>query len=96
MALISPEVRSRMMRSIEEVQRTIRDLASQIRAFAENEPLAVWFVRWRYDPMKASAGLIGLANSHDTYGKAKAFQRQLLQRRCASNSNLTRTDPAPG
>jgi hypothetical protein len=60
---------------LEEVQSTIRDLASQIRAFADNEPLAAWFVRWRYDPMKASTGLIGLSNSYDTYGKDRAFHR---------------------
>jgi hypothetical protein len=63
---------------LEEAQRTLRDLASQMRAFAENEPLAAWFVRWRYDPLKASAGLIGLSGSYDTYGKDKAFHRETV------------------
>ena len=63
---------------LEEAQRTLRDLASQMRAFAENEPLAAWFVCWRYDPMNASAGLIGLSGSYDTYGSDRAFHGQTV------------------
>ena len=64
---------------LEEAQRTFRDLASQMRAFAENEPLALWLVRLRYNPLKASAGLIGLSNTYDTYGGTKAFQRKTIE-----------------
>ena len=60
---------------LEEVQRTIRDLASQLRAFAENETLAAFFVRWRFDLTMASAGLMGLSNSYDTYGMGKFMHR---------------------
>jgi hypothetical protein len=64
---------------LEEVQRVLRDLASQMRAFAENEPLAMWFVSFRFDPLRASAGLIGLSNTYDTYGDSKAFQRKAIE-----------------
>lgn len=63
---------------LEEAQRTLRDLASQMRAFAENEVLAARLVRWRYDPMKASAGLIGLSGSYDTYGKDRALHSETV------------------
>ena len=63
---------------LEEAQRTLRDLASQMRAFAENEALAAWVVRRLYDPIHASAGLIGLSRSYDTYGKDRAFHRETV------------------
>jgi len=53
---------------LEDAQRVFRDLASQMRAFAENEPLAMKLVRrLDYDPMKASLGLTGLSIKYDTY-----------------------------
>src|SRR3981189_1883756 len=51
---------------LEEAEGVFRDLASQMRAFAQNEILAVWI---RYDPVMASAGLIGMSNSLATYGR---------------------------
>src|SRR5262249_28074311 len=40
---------------LNEAKRTFRDLASQMRAFAENESLAMWLVvRLEYNPLKAS------------------------------------------
>jgi hypothetical protein len=64
---------------LESAQATLRDLAAQMRAFAENETLALWFItRLRYDPAGASAALIGLSNTYDTYGKGKAWQKQML------------------
>jgi hypothetical protein len=60
---------------LEEAQRVLRDLGSQMRAFAENESMAMWLVGWRYDPMKASGGLIGLSNEYDRYGSGKALHR---------------------
>lgn len=48
--------------------KTVRDLASQMRAFAFNETLALHIVRWfGYDPGKASAAMIGLSNTMATY-----------------------------
>jgi len=51
---------------LEEAEGVFRDLASQMRAFAQNEILAVWI---QYDPVMASAGLIGMSNSLATYGR---------------------------
>ena len=49
---------------LEEAEGVFRDLASQMRAIAQNEILAVWIVKLlRYDPVMASAGLIGMSNS---------------------------------
>ena len=55
-----------------EAQRVLRDLGAQMRTFAENEPLAAWLVRLRYNSVKASAGLIGWSNTFDVYGESKA------------------------
>ena len=64
---------------LEEAQKALRDLASQMRAFAGNETFALYVVHWlKYDPKNATAGLIGLSNSFDTYGKQKAFHRKTL------------------
>jgi hypothetical protein len=64
---------------LEYAQDVLRDLAAQMQAFAENEPLALWLVRLRYDPAGASKGLIGLSNTFDTYGGSKHFQRTTLE-----------------
>ena len=41
-----------------------------MRAIAQNEILAVWIVKLlRYDPVMASAGLIGISNGLATYGR---------------------------
>jgi len=60
------EFSDRDLSRLKEAHGVFRQLAAHMRAF-EHEPLANWFVRWRYDPSVASAGLIGLSNSHDTY-----------------------------
>jgi predicted DsbA family dithiol-disulfide isomerase len=64
-----------------EAESIFRDLASQMRAFAQNEWLAMIVVRLflRYDPMKASAGLFGLSNTIDTYGGSRAFQNKTIR-----------------
>jgi len=64
------ERRSPASLRLEEAEGVFRDLASQMRAFAQNEILAVWIVKLlRYDPVMASAGLIGMSNSLATYGR---------------------------
>lgn len=64
---------------LEEAQRTFRDLASQMQAFAQNETFARYFAELlRYKPLAAGAALIGLSNSYDTYGSAKALHRKQL------------------
>jgi hypothetical protein len=58
---------------LQEAQVALRDLASRMRAFAQNETWAVGIVKWLgHDPMKASEKLIGLSNSIDTYGGNRA------------------------
>jgi hypothetical protein len=52
---------------LEEAQQKLRDLASQIRAFAQNEFGGADRCMIRFGPMKASAGLFGLSNALDTY-----------------------------
>jgi hypothetical protein len=64
---------------LHEAQATLRDLASQLRAFAGNEGFArsiAWVLQ--YDPLKASEGLFGLSKSYDTYGKDRAFYRKII------------------
>src|SRR3989442_10171566 len=39
---------------------------ARMRAFALNERLAVWFVKWRYDPWEASEALLRVSNTHCT------------------------------
>jgi hypothetical protein len=57
-----------------------RDLASQLRSFAQNEYLATWIVqRFGYEPAKASAALIGLSNTIETYGGNRAFQTREVE-----------------
>jgi hypothetical protein len=57
-----------------------RDLASQLRAFAQNEYLATWVVRrFGYEPAKASAALIGMSNTIGTYGGNRAFQTRAVE-----------------
>src|SRR6266852_3162227 len=51
---------------LHEAENVLRDLASQLRAFALNETLGGYAVRLLgYDPLTASGGLFGLSNSLD-------------------------------
>jgi hypothetical protein len=57
-----------------------RELASQFRAFAENEWLAVRVVqRLGYDRLHASKGLIGMSNPVSTAGGNKHAQVKMVQ-----------------
>lgn len=73
------ELPAKEIERLEEAQRVMRLLGSQMRAFAENESWAAWFVGRRYDPMKASAALFGLSNAYDTYGQMRHLQRQAVE-----------------
>jgi hypothetical protein len=57
-----------------EAQNTFRDLASQMRAFAQAEPFAESIVKhvFRYDALAASAALIGYSNEISCYGQGRA------------------------
>lgn len=66
---------------LEDAKKALRDLASQMSAFAENETSARLVAQLLgYNLREASAGLIGLSNSFDIYGETKAFHRKTLAR----------------
>jgi hypothetical protein len=66
---------------LNQAQSALRDLASQLRAFSENEPFAMVVIRLlRYNPLVASADMIGLSNAYGTYGGDKAHFRQALKK----------------
>src|ERR1700683_2958281 len=71
---------------VEDAQRVFRDLASQMRAFAENEFLAMKLVRLWYDPRNASDGLIGFSTELDTYGESRASRRKPIETALRINS----------
>jgi hypothetical protein len=62
-----------------EAENQYRDLASQLRAFADTQSPTSAVLRWfGFDLRKASAGLVGLSNTINTYGKTRAFQKQTI------------------
>jgi hypothetical protein len=62
-----------------EAENQYRDLASQVRAFADTQSPTCVVLRWLgFDVRKASSGLIGLSNTLNTYGKTRAFQKQTI------------------
>lgn len=56
-----------------------RDLGARMRAFALNEPLAVWIVKWRYDPWEASEALLRVSNTLPTYGGNRSDAKRILE-----------------
>jgi hypothetical protein len=66
---------------LRKAQEEFRELAARMRAFALNEIFAVRLVKWcGYDPLKASAALLGVSNTIDTYGSDRATATQTLER----------------
>ena len=64
---------------LQEAENQYRDLASQVRAFADTQSPTSVALRWLgFDMRKASSGLIGLSNTLNTYGKTRAFQKQTI------------------
>lgn len=73
---LSPDEQERLR----DAQIQYRDLASQMRAFADTRAIACLFLRaLGFNPRKAASGLIGLSNSIDTYGKGRAFQIKTIE-----------------
>jgi hypothetical protein len=65
---------------LREAQAEFRGLAARMRAFALNEPLTVWFVKlWHYDPLEASAVLLGVSNTLDAYGPDRNDAKKKLE-----------------
>jgi hypothetical protein len=64
---------------LQEAENQYRDLASQVRAFADTQSPTCTILRWfGLDARKASSGLIGLSNTINTYGRTRAFQKQTI------------------
>lgn len=64
---------------LQEAENQYRDLASQVRAFADTQSPTCAVLRWfGFDVRKASSGLIGLSNTINTHGKTRAFQKQTI------------------
>jgi hypothetical protein len=64
---------------LQEAENQYRDLASQVRAFADTQSPTCAVLRWLgFDVRKASSGLIGLSNTLNTYGKTRAFQKETI------------------
>jgi hypothetical protein len=64
---------------LQEAENQYRDLASQVRAFADTQSPTCIVLRWfGFDLRKASSGLIGLSNTLNTYGKGRAFHKETI------------------
>jgi hypothetical protein len=64
---------------LQEAENQYRDLASQVRAFADTQSPSCVILRWfGFDARKASSGLMGLSNTINTYGKTRAFHKQVI------------------
>jgi HAMP domain-containing protein len=73
------EITADEFKRLQEAQNAFRDLASRMRAFALNEHLAVWLVKWRYDPWEASDALLRVSNTLPKFGGARADAKSKLE-----------------
>jgi len=66
---------------LKKAQEVLRDLASQLLAFAGNETWALYAAKaMRYDPERAASGLIGLSNRIDTIDpQGRSFHRKAVK-----------------
>jgi hypothetical protein len=64
-----------------DAENAFRDLASQIRAFAQAEPFAEWIVRCvvGYKAAEISKALIGYSNEIGTYGPSRAHFKKKIE-----------------
>ena len=71
----------RDLKNAREAQRLLRDLASQMLAFAESERAACIAIRLvGFDPSSAGSGLIKLANALDRHGTERAIFHKNVER----------------
>jgi hypothetical protein len=68
------------IKRLREAVDVFRDLAARMRAFALNEHLAVWFVKWRYDPWEASTALLRVSNTLHKFGLERRHAKEALER----------------
>jgi hypothetical protein len=68
------------VRNVREAQRILRDLGSQMLAFAETETAACIAVKpFGFDPSVAGRNLIGLSNTLDRYGTDRVALRKKVE-----------------
>jgi hypothetical protein len=64
---------------LQEAENQYRDMASQVRAFADTQSPTCVVLRWfGFDLRKASSGLLGLSNTLNTYGKGRASHKESI------------------
>lgn len=64
---------------LQEAENQYRNLASQVHAFADTQSPTCIVLRWSgFDVRKASSGLVGLAKTLNTHGKARAFHKETI------------------
>ena len=64
-----------------EAQKVFRNLAGEMRAFANAEILANWFVKQRgYDADEIASSLIGYSNEVATYGESRNYYRDRAEK----------------
>jgi hypothetical protein len=64
---------------LQEAETQYRDLASQVRAFADTQSPTCVVLRWfGFDIRRASSGLIGLSNTLNAYGKGRVFHKEAI------------------
>ncbi|SRR5258706_7124809 len=79
LALDDEEMTPDNFERLQEAEIQYRDLASQVRAFADTQSPTCAILRWiGFDMRKASSGLIGLSNTLNTYGKTRSVQKQTI------------------
>jgi hypothetical protein len=79
-AVAEPPLTEADSERLTDAQLQYRELASQMRAFADTRVFATVFLGiFGFSPRKASAGLLGLSNSIDTYGQSRASQVSTIE-----------------
>jgi len=83
------------MIGLTEAQTVFRNLAGEMRAFANAEILANWFVKKRgYDADEIASSLIGYSNEVSTYGENRNYYHDRVEKplriRSEKNSRLDR------
>jgi hypothetical protein len=74
------EISDDELKRLQEALNAFRDLAARMRAFALNEHLAVWCVKWRYDPWEASEALLRVSGTLHKFSGARANAKNELER----------------
>jgi hypothetical protein len=64
---------------LQEAENQHRDMASQVRAFADTQSPTCTVLRWfGFDLRKAASGLLGLSNTLNAYGKGRASHKEAI------------------